>query len=52
MHSDLYAAQKAADNERRSLLGTGNAVADQEGKGKVVKAAFYAVQVFYSFFIM
>ncbi|CZT19435.1 related to a putative low-affinity copper transport protein [Ramularia collo-cygni] len=29
-----------------------NAVADQEGKGKVAKAAFYAVQVFYSFFIM
>ncbi|KAK4565319.1 copper transpport protein [Recurvomyces mirabilis] len=39
--------------ERGSLLGfSGSAVQAEEQKGKVVKAALYGIQVFYSFFIM
>jgi copper transporter 1 len=39
--------------ERSSLLGfAGNVAEGEEKKAKVVKAAFYGVQVFYSFFIM
>ena len=40
-------------NESSSLLRTGNeAKTTVERKGTVVKAALYAIQVFYSFFIM
>ena len=40
-------------NERSSLLwATGNTAQAEEQKGKVIKAALYGVQVFYSFFIM
>ncbi|SMR51253.1 unnamed protein product [Zymoseptoria tritici ST99CH_1A5] len=38
------------DTERRSLLRSGNPAKADEGR--ITKAAFYAVQVFYSFFIM
>ncbi|KAL8694047.1 MAG: hypothetical protein Q9218_001225 [Villophora microphyllina] len=39
--------------ERSSLLwATGKSLGDVEKRQKLVKAAFYAVQVFYSFFIM
>lgn len=40
------------NNERSSLLWTGNSVAAEEKKGKLIKAILYGVQVFYSFFIM
>lgn len=41
------------DNEQRSsLLWSGRGRVDAEVKAKLIKAAFYAVQVFYSFFIM
>ena len=40
------------NHERSSLLWSGKGAGQQEKKVKVVKAAFYAVQVFYSFFIM
>jgi len=33
-------------------LWVGSSAQAEEKKGKVVKAALYAVQVFYSFFIM
>jgi copper transporter 1 len=39
-------------NEHSSLLAPGSSVGAQEKQAKVVKAAFYGVQVFYSFFIM
>ncbi|KAI4103444.1 MAG: hypothetical protein L6R37_003799 [Teloschistes peruensis] len=39
--------------ERSSLLwATGKSLGEVEKRQKLVKAAFYAVQVFYSFFIM
>ncbi|KAL8695988.1 MAG: hypothetical protein Q9224_003032 [Gallowayella concinna] len=38
--------------ERSSLLRAGNKVGEVEKKQKILKAVFYAVQVFYSFFIM
>lgn len=38
--------------ERRSLLWAGKSAGQAEKKQKLVKAALYAVQVFYSFFIM
>ncbi|KAF2234440.1 ctr copper transporter [Viridothelium virens] len=38
--------------EASSLLYPGRTKASAERKSKVIKAAFYAVQVFYSFFIM
>lgn len=37
---------------RSSLFWAGKNVDDAEKKQKLVKAVFYAVQVFYSFFIM
>lgn len=40
------------NHERSSLLWSGKGAGQQEKKAKVVKAAFYAAQVFYSFFIM
>ena len=39
-------------SERSSLLRLGSSVEAQEKKAKIVNAAFYGVQVFYSFFIM
>lgn len=41
-----------SSSERSSLLRLGSSVAAQEKKAKTVNAAFYGVQVFYSFFIM
>lgn len=40
--------------EQSSLLWmtAGNAAEAEEKKGKIVKAALYGIQVFYSFFIM
>ncbi|KAK6432007.1 copper transpport protein [Oleoguttula sp. CCFEE 5521] len=38
--------------ERSSLLWVGQGRSAEEQTGRVVKAAFYGVQVFYSFFIM
>ncbi|KAL8835270.1 MAG: hypothetical protein Q9176_007030 [Flavoplaca citrina] len=38
--------------EHSSLLRSGKNVGDAEKKQKIVKGALYAVQVFYSFFIM
>ena len=38
--------------ERSSLLWAGGAAQKEQQKGKLVMAAFYGVQVFYSFFIM
>ncbi|KAL9020964.1 MAG: hypothetical protein Q9185_001791 [Variospora sp. 1 TL-2023] len=40
------------ERERNSLLWAGKSAGEAEKKQKIVKAAFYAVQVFYSFFIM
>jgi hypothetical protein len=45
--------QPSALNESSSLLSTGNeGKINIERRGTLVKAALYAVQVFYSFFIM
>ena len=44
-------APDGVENER-SPLWSGNAAAAEEQKGKLVKAALYGIQVFYSFFIM
>ncbi|KAI4137516.1 MAG: hypothetical protein L6R39_007237 [Caloplaca ligustica] len=38
--------------ERSSLLWSGKSAGEAEKKQKLVKAGLYAVQVFYSFFIM
>lgn len=47
------AAEESRINEISSLLSPGkDARTNAEKKGVVVKAAFYAAQVFYSFFIM
>ncbi len=43
---------EAESGESSSLLWSGKNVGQAERRGKVVKAGFYAVQVFYSFFIM
>lgn len=40
------------DQERSSLLWSGKDVGQREKKVRLVKAGLYAVQVFYSFFIM
>ncbi|KAI4726379.1 Ctr copper transporter [Aureobasidium sp. EXF-10728] len=41
------------DREQSSLLASsGQSAADKQAKSKTIKAALYAVQVFYSFFIM
>ncbi|KAK4629517.1 hypothetical protein CLAFUW4_08114 [Fulvia fulva] len=48
-----YDAEESLEaGERSSLLRLGGSVQAGKQKGKVVKAAFYGVQVFYSFFIM
>ena len=44
--------QGDGDQERSSLLWSGKSARETETKVKLIKAAFYAVQVFYSFFIM
>lgn len=41
-----------AGRDRSSFLWSGKDAGQQEKKIRIVKAAFYAVQVFYSFFIM
>jgi copper transporter 1 len=49
----LNPARKEPADESSSLLGPGRDAGRQtEQKMKIVKAALYAVQVFYSFFIM
>lgn len=40
------------DQEESSLLASGRSAADAYAKTKTIKAALYAIQVFYSFFIM
>lgn len=40
------------DQEGSSLLASGRSAADAYAKSKTIKAALYALQVFYSFFIM
>lgn len=40
------------EGERSSLLWAGGSAQREEQRGKVVKAALYGLQVFYSFFIM
>ena len=45
-------AREDDGQESSSLLWPGRNVWEAERSGKVVKAAFYAAQVFYSFFIM
>lgn len=45
-------AEDDEDGERSSLLWLGQKAGGAEKKVKLVKALFYAVQVFYSFFIM
>ena len=47
-----FEAYSRQDSERSSLLPLGSSAAAQEKQVKVAKAAFYGVQVFYSFFIM
>ncbi len=42
----------ADEDEPRSFRWLGKSAAQREQQTKIVKAAFYAVQVFYSFFIM
>ncbi|KAK1823279.1 copper transpport protein [Friedmanniomyces endolithicus] len=50
---ELIVVNEDGGDERRSLLwATGSSAQAEEQKGKVVKAALYGVQVFYSFFIM
>ena len=39
-------------NEHSSLLWSGKGAGEHEKRARFVKAGFYAVQVFYSFFIM
>ena len=39
-------------HEQSSLLWAGKGAGEREKRVRFVKAAFYAVQVFYSFFIM
>ena len=41
-----------AGQDRGSFLWSGKSAGQQEKKIRLVKAALYAVQVFYSFFIM
>lgn len=41
-----------AGQDRGSFLWSGKGAGQQEKKIRLVKAALYAVQVFYSFFIM
>lgn len=49
----LSPAQQDDLNESSSLLGPGRNVGrNSEQQMKIVKGIFYAVQVFYSFFIM
>jgi hypothetical protein len=43
---------KDDDQEESSLLASGRSAADAYAKTKTIKAALYAIQVFYSFFIM
>jgi hypothetical protein len=48
-----WQGEAAQPNETSSLLGLGrDSKESAERKGMLVKAALYAVQVFYSFFIM
>lgn len=42
--------QAITSGERSSLLGLSGV--QQEKQGRIIKAAFYGLQVFYSFFIM
>jgi copper transporter 1 len=51
--AESWQGEAAPPNETSSLLGVGRDGKElAERKGKLVKAALYAVQVFYSFFIM
>jgi hypothetical protein len=53
IYHDAETCQAPIVNESSSLLPTGNdAKTSVERRGVILKAALYAVQVFYSFFIM
>ncbi|KAF1814025.1 Ctr copper transporter [Eremomyces bilateralis CBS 781.70] len=53
LHSEqLFLSEGDPDNEPRSFPWLGRSVVQEEKKAKLVKGLFYAVQVFYSFFIM
>jgi len=43
---------RKVDGEESSLLWPGQSQEEHDKRARIVKAAFYAVQVFYSFFIM
>lgn len=45
-------AEEDGTGESSSLLWSGRNAVEAERQGRVVKAGLYAVQVFYSFFIM
>lgn len=47
-----YSFSVKADVERSSLLGVENSAVTDEKKSELVKAAFYGLRVFYTFFIM
>ncbi|KAL8796729.1 MAG: hypothetical protein Q9195_001119 [Heterodermia aff. obscurata] len=51
-HGLSLPSQGDGDQERSSLLWSGKSARETETKVKFIKAALYAVQVFYSFFIM
>lgn len=54
-HSNVRRADdipNTVDNESSSLLWPGRSVRVVERRSKMIKAALYALQVFYSFFIM
>jgi len=50
--ADLNAAMEPDAHERSSLLYPGRNVRESQRNSRVIKAVLYAVQVFYSFFIM
>jgi copper transporter 1 len=53
IHAESVSASKDGTDESSSLLNPGRAVRrPSEQQAKIVKAILYAVQVFYSFFIM
>ncbi|KAI4247751.1 MAG: hypothetical protein L6R40_001337 [Gallowayella cf. fulva] len=52
LRSGVFKDEHEDVQERSSLLGAGKNVEAAEKKQKILKAVFYAVQVFYSFFIM
>jgi copper transporter 1 len=52
MHKAASESGEIGEDESSSLLRTGSRRQAAERSSEIVKAALYAVQVFYSFFIM